>query len=134
MNSDQKTQTDDFPTITKSSPNVRKVNQAWIGYNDIAKEGHWVWANPAGGNHRYTNWNKGEPNNFGNNEDCAAVYKGLNGKWNDVGCNHKFAFVCEIGSGKVRKVITHTGKCCYHRYDISSISSTGEKIDQNHIF
>ena len=40
---------------------------------------------------------RGEPNNQGN-EDCAAMYKGRNGEWNDARCGTKFNFVCEIGA------------------------------------
>ena len=53
----------------------RHIKEAWIGYNDIKKEGKWEWCNPSQKNNKYKNWKKGEPNNAGN-EDCAAVVKG----------------------------------------------------------
>lgn len=52
----------------------------WIGMNDIAAEGNWVWTN--GEPVTYTNWAPGEPNNFGGNEDWAVMNWG-NG-WNDT--------------------------------------------------
>jgi len=55
------------------------ATNGWIGYNDKATEGTWVWAN--GETATYTNWNGGEPNNAGN-EDYAAIYS--NGGWNDL--------------------------------------------------
>jgi hypothetical protein len=61
----------------------------WIGANDLAAEGTWVWDEddtpffvdglPAGG--RYNNWDPGEPNNRGN-EDFAEM-RMSNGFWND---------------------------------------------------
>jgi hypothetical protein len=66
----------------------------WIGGNDIATEGTWVWtAGPApthfwqgtaGGsaqNGLYTNWNANEPNDAGG-EDAAI--QNNNGGWNDL--------------------------------------------------
>jgi len=46
----------------------------WIGYNELAKEGNWVWSDnsPA----EYQNWNKGEPNNWKVDEDCALINLG----------------------------------------------------------
>ena len=43
-------------------------SSGWIGFNDIASEGTFVWV--SGDAVSYTNWNSGEPNNSGN-EDCA---------------------------------------------------------------
>lgn len=38
-------------------------------------------------------WKEGEPNNSGNNEDCAHVW--VSGKWNDVYCTYECYYVCE---------------------------------------
>ncbi|MGB2088296.1 MAG: lectin-like protein, partial [Psychroflexus salarius] len=54
---------------------------ALIGINDLLLEGTFVWEN--GENVSYTNWNSGEPNNSGGNEDVAEIYN--NGGWNDIG-------------------------------------------------
>ena len=51
----------------------------WIGFNDIAIEGNWVWT--SGENNTYTNWVDGEPNNQ-NGEDVAVMEN--QGKWNDL--------------------------------------------------
>lgn len=67
---------------------------AWHGYNDQGTEG--TWRNVDGSPSSYTSWNGGEPNNSGNNEDCATTNEGNRGKWNDARCNdNRKYFVCE---------------------------------------
>lgn len=58
----------------------------WIGFNDEAVEGSFVWYDQAPV--VYTNWAPGEPNNSGN-EDCVQIYPGGSnpGTWNDLNCN-----------------------------------------------
>jgi hypothetical protein len=60
----------------------------WIGFNDAAQEGTWVWVSgqPVG----FTNWRPGEPNDGnGSGENYAYIYgpiagqPGLLGRWND---------------------------------------------------
>ena len=83
----------------------------WIGANDIAQEGTWVWDNgttsgddnltdticnaPSGdctpSNAKWADnttrkWNGGEPNDSGG-EDCANITN-ANGFWNDLPCTH----------------------------------------------
>ena len=86
----------------------------WIGANDIAEEGTWVWDNGStSGDDNMTDnicgsgcdatvipkvysdatwangtqkWNNNEPNNLGN-EDCANITNS-SGFWNDLPCTH----------------------------------------------
>ncbi|MHC1770058.1 MAG: CARDB domain-containing protein [Verrucomicrobiia bacterium] len=73
-------------TISDSSENswVRDTfgsyGTLWLGMNDVATEGTWVWA--SGETAAYTNWAGGEPNNAGE-EDYAQIYS--SGSWNDAG-------------------------------------------------
>jgi hypothetical protein len=60
----------------------------WIGLNDVAVEGTFVWANGEAVN--YTHWNAGEPNNgvgYGQTpENYTYIYAAgwaPNGSWND---------------------------------------------------
>jgi type II secretory pathway pseudopilin PulG len=59
----------------------------WIGLNDIATEGNWVWE--TGEPRPYTNWATGEPNNYSvfysYGEDAAVMNWGGSGtgRWND---------------------------------------------------
>lgn len=52
-----------------------------IGLSDEAEEGTFTWAN--GEPVTYTNWNEGEPNDSGGDEDYTHMYSG--GVWNDIG-------------------------------------------------
>jgi C-type mannose receptor len=65
----------------------------WIGLNDIAVEGVYVWptAEPA----LFFNWAQNQPDNSGN-EDCGHMIT-PNGTWNDLPCTFALTeVVCEI--------------------------------------
>lgn len=66
---------EDFKT-TSSNGDLR----AWIGLTDEASEGNFAWT--TGEPVSYTNWNAGEPNNSGGNENYAEIF--ASGAWNDV--------------------------------------------------
>ena len=76
----------------------RRRIHVWIGINDIAKEGRWVWQN--GQLPKYSHWHKGEPNNHGRGEDCAMMYYHLSRKanegtaWNDISCTARYYALC----------------------------------------
>ena len=53
----------------------------WIGLNDVAEEGQWVWH--SGEPVTYTNWGEHERDG-GNNEMKDYVIVGYNGKWETV--------------------------------------------------
>jgi len=55
----------------------------WIGLNDVALEGTFVWS--SGEPVTYTNWGTGEPTNSQGNEHYVAMNWGSNGNgvWND---------------------------------------------------
>ncbi|MEL6926105.1 MAG: lectin-like protein, partial [Bacteroidota bacterium] len=67
----------------------------WIGLNDFANEGNFVWVN--GDPLNYTNWNNDEPNNFNGNEDVAEFL--TSGRWNDQRDNQGRPYVIEIPCG-----------------------------------
>ena len=64
---------------------------AWIGLNDRAAEGKFVWA--SGQENSYTNWLGGQPDG-GRSENCVYMwYDG--GVWFDYECNDRNPFICE---------------------------------------
>ncbi|MCY2961819.1 MAG: FG-GAP-like repeat-containing protein [Planctomycetota bacterium] len=54
----------------------------WIGLNDIATEGQFVWAN--GEPFSYANWNSGQPDNAGGVDDAVELQPGSSWRWNDA--------------------------------------------------
>jgi hypothetical protein len=74
--------------------------EVWLGFNDITTEGTFRWADGPEANQTgsYANWNTGEPNNAGNNEDCTHTNAPSNQKWNDNNCSNPFYFLVEYGT------------------------------------
>ena len=62
---------------------LAKGNNIWIG--GIRHYSSWRWSD--GSTWFYTNWRRGEPNDFGKNED--NIIMGSDGKWNDVDKNSR---------------------------------------------
>ncbi|KAG2489770.1 hypothetical protein HYH03_011721 [Edaphochlamys debaryana] len=79
----------------------------WLGGNDAAQEGRFVWAN--GKDFTSTSWAGGQPDNRFGNEDCVAASVQLAGsagaglrevvsteaQWSDMSCGVALPFVCE---------------------------------------
>ncbi|KAK3522926.1 hypothetical protein QTP86_009722 [Hemibagrus guttatus] len=66
---------------------------AWIGLSDRDTEGMWKWVDGTKLTTEY--WNKGEPNNVGD-EDCAEISGNPEKKgWNDYSCFNKKIWICE---------------------------------------
>jgi hypothetical protein len=84
-------QEDNFVFTTANTISNQKW---WIGFNDIAAEGNFVW--DGGSPVTYTNWEPGEPNDAGGNEDCTQINRYYpKATWNDEPCNQGLFFVCE---------------------------------------
>ena len=68
--------------------------QWWIGASDAASEGKWEWV--SGHPWEYTSWGENQPDNAGQNEDCAHFWGNhinLNSrynKWNDLPCDKTY--------------------------------------------
>jgi hypothetical protein len=67
----------------------------WIGLNDIANEGTYIWS--SGETPGYFNWGSGEPNNSGN-EDGVHMWTG--GTWNDLAVTSRNYGVVEVPASR----------------------------------
>ncbi|XP_058870345.1 macrophage mannose receptor 1-like isoform X1 [Acipenser ruthenus] len=93
----------DLVSIKNASENEDLVKKAqgkpfWIGlFNEP-----WKWSHQ-GDNYTFHNWNYGEPNNRGGDENCVMMSK--TGEWTDTGCNYQNSFFCCEGGS--------SGQCFY---------------------
>jgi len=71
----------------------RGMARAWLGGNDRASEGKWVWSDMS--SFSYKKWGKSEPNNQGK-ENCLHQGHGKLNVWNDFKCAQKLPFVCKL--------------------------------------
>jgi hypothetical protein len=68
----------------------RTHDRWWIGLDDRAEEGKFRWR---GGNASFADWDRGEPDNAGCNQDCT-VLDTEDGRWHDTHCLEHRPFVC----------------------------------------
>jgi len=73
---------------------ARKLNDGrwWIGLSDRTTEGDFRWTD--GSAPAPPNWARGEPDNDGCHQDCAALKEDAAGKWHDTHCAQRRPFVC----------------------------------------
>lgn len=71
---------------------INPDNRWWIGL-ERAANGQFNWVD--GSELDYTYWAPNEPNNYGGDEDCGAIWN-YRGKWNDYRCNWWGYFICRI--------------------------------------
>ena len=64
--------------------------QYWIGLNDFAVEGTFVWTDGSGPS--YMDWTSGEPSNRPS-EDCVRL---ATRDWSDTGCHRLYPYICEF--------------------------------------
>uniref|UniRef100_A0A8D0E0H2 C-type lectin domain-containing protein n=1 Tax=Salvator merianae TaxID=96440 RepID=A0A8D0E0H2_SALMN len=65
----------------------------WIGLHDQRTEGDWKWLDGKNYLTGFKNWRQGEPNDYGQKEDCGQLW--ISGEWNDFSCTSPSFFVCE---------------------------------------
>lgn len=70
----------------------KKRGYTWMGLIDINKESTWHWVDGSPLSLTFMKyWNKGEPNNVGD-EDCAEFRED---GWNDTKCDNKKFWICK---------------------------------------
>nr|XP_045606294.1 macrophage mannose receptor 1-like isoform X2 [Procambarus clarkii] len=62
----------------------------WIGMMNDIDGNRWMDGTPGA----YFNWADGEPSSYYYEENCIEMYSDT-GKWNDIDCALRFAFICE---------------------------------------
>merc|ERR1711962_457102 len=67
----------------------------WLGGSDSASEGNWAWINGRQFGDDFP-WGANEPNNYGGNQHCLVAGH-ASGVYDDLGCDHKTRFVCNLG-------------------------------------
>ena len=73
---------------------LTKGNNVWLGGFDSRSEGTWEWVDGTHMDHTFASWSSGEPNDWGNKEDCLAI-RNADKNWNDAPCSHTFYYVCQ---------------------------------------
>lgn len=81
------------------------ASSAWIGCNDIATEGSFEWVN--GDPFGYTNWQYGQPNNYGN-EDYSRI-KRSTGEWTDRSAHYRYECIMEVPCEEPGEVVQVSG-------------------------
>ena len=83
--------------LTSMLVNSYELMNIWIGYNDLASRGSYVWSDntrPA-----YTNWFNGQPDEGARRGSCvkASMNQGYRGflSWTDDDCSTQNSFFCK---------------------------------------
>ncbi|RXN21640.1 macrophage mannose receptor 1-like protein [Labeo rohita] len=85
------------------------VYPAWIGYRMYDPTVGFVWSDDSSSS--YQSWATDEPNNLNNIENCVEMrisYWDSDGAWNDVNCEDKKDWYCQIRKGKTPKEVNIT--------------------------
>lgn len=71
---------------------------SWIGYNDVATEGEFVWSDQSPV--QFSKWGNGQPNSSGGDQDCGAIDTSGTGEylggWDDGTCTTRLPFMCKM--------------------------------------
>ena len=65
----------------------------WIGGNDLATNGKWVWTSRGRRIHPFVQWKQGSPSKSGH---CLGIDV-ASYRWMDTNCERKAEFLCEQG-------------------------------------
>ncbi|KAJ8392136.1 hypothetical protein AAFF_G00079420 [Aldrovandia affinis] len=105
---------EEIKAIISEASWIGLFREPWTGWSDQSKSS-------------YRKWSSGEPNNFGGNENCAAMRVSDSGNWTDLDCNSMLPFICY----EDYLILVHKNKswdealsyCRKHYRDLVSISS-----------
>ena len=69
------------------------LKKFWIGLNDFAKEGTFLWEHSGQDLSNFKKWRWLEPNNVNGEEHCVVQHLGV---WLDISCDQKRYSICEF--------------------------------------
>jgi len=75
--------------------NILTIQSAWMGLNDAAQEGNFVWSN--GDPLTFANWYPQQPNDYNFDQDYCEIL--ADGTWNDQYGNKPLEFIMEVPCG-----------------------------------
>ena len=81
--------------LTKAMGQRFPVTELWVGLNELAAEGTWLWT--TGAPIAFSNWKHEEPNGYRGNEHCTELFA-HSWQWNDLDCSERLPFVCQSSS------------------------------------
>ena len=83
-------------SITKWAASKGITGSVWIGLNDKATNGRFVWTDET--DTLFKNWKSGRPNGIGANDDCVQLFVtgSDSGKWNDTVCSMNLPAVIKV--------------------------------------
>uniref|UniRef100_A0A4W6BPC8 C-type lectin domain-containing protein n=1 Tax=Lates calcarifer TaxID=8187 RepID=A0A4W6BPC8_LATCA len=64
----------------------------WIGGSDAQEDTVWLWSD--GTTFHYSNWCRGEPNNYFGWQNCIQINYGDQKCWDDLQCNRRLPSIC----------------------------------------
>ena len=89
----------------------------YSGYTDRETEGHWVDVNEKKKMTR-EDWEEGEPNNWGGNQDCAAIGTAVSPHHSDdVECFLEYCPICQVQDFRKSPYFVMRGICKEHPMD-----------------
>ncbi|CAD7000708.1 unnamed protein product [Ceratitis capitata] len=94
--------------------NGHSTKHFWIGATDIAEEGKFM-SYKTGRHIVYAKWTVGQPDNAGNNEDCAHLWT-INNifEMNDWSCADGKNIICELPK---------SAKCCWKKFQTTDLGN-----------
>ena len=73
---------------------LEKPPNLWLGANDLGETGKYIWY-ATGRQLDFSNWSKGNPDNYKGLEHCAHIWDQTDFEWNDTVCTGKIGYICE---------------------------------------